>query len=381
MIKFVTIVAPKCSRFMPYLCPSSKAITYNRLLHHQPFQFANLNHNIRCLSNSEYINAAKSTALFESFSIHPISKRWYSEKVEPSVSESDEQEKRRQQQVRMTKYTLIGLGVIGVSLIGYFLSEWGPPRKDLWGRPIEDEFSKYPLIKQYVLRCWDTMTNYNEALKEPARELLLPGPLQSPYIQPPYTLVIESNGVLTHPDWTYKTGWRWKKRPFVEYLLQQCAPPLFEIVIFTTDSGPTAYPILDALDPSGCIMYKLFRDSTRYENGVRIKDLNCLNRDLSRVIHIDWDDKACQLNPRNCLTLKKWEGKDGDKSLFDLAQFLRAIASQEVEDVREVISHYQQFDDPLEAFKEKQRRLLLEEEQASDITSKVPSYLSAFKRK
>ena len=37
---------------------------------------------------------------------------------------------------------------------------------------------------------------------EPAREKLLPEPLQYPYIQPPYTLVMEMKGVLVHPNWT-----------------------------------------------------------------------------------------------------------------------------------------------------------------------------------
>lgn len=39
-------------------------------------------------------------------------------------------------------------------------------------------------------------------LKDPSREKLLPDPLQYPYAQPPYTLVLEMTGVLVHPDWT-----------------------------------------------------------------------------------------------------------------------------------------------------------------------------------
>ena len=33
------------------------------------------------------------------------------------------------------------------------------------------------------------------------------------------------------------TGWRFKKRPAVEYFLQQIGPPLFEIVIYTHEQG------------------------------------------------------------------------------------------------------------------------------------------------
>ena len=39
-------------------------------------------------------------------------------------------------------------------------------------------------------------------MKEPSTDKLLPDPLQYPYLQPPYTLVIEMTGLLVHPEWT-----------------------------------------------------------------------------------------------------------------------------------------------------------------------------------
>jgi len=33
------------------------------------------------------------------------------------------------------------------------------------------------------------------------------------------------------------TGWRFKKRPGLDYFLQQCGPPLFEVVIYTHEQG------------------------------------------------------------------------------------------------------------------------------------------------
>lgn len=74
-------------------------------------------------------------------------------------------------------------------------------------------------------------------IKDPSREKLLPDPLTEPYYQPPYTLVLEMTGVLVHPDWTYQTGWRFKKRPGVNLFLQQVGPPLFEVVIYTSEQG------------------------------------------------------------------------------------------------------------------------------------------------
>ncbi|KAH8027617.1 hypothetical protein HPB51_007167 [Rhipicephalus microplus] len=106
-------------------------------------------------------------------------------------------------------------------------------------------------------------------IKDPSRDKLLPDPLTEPYYQPPYTLVLEMTGVLVHPDWTYQTGWRFKKRPGVNHFLQQVGPPLFEVVIYTSEQGFTAYPILDTLDPQGYIMYRLFRDATRKRSSRR----------------------------------------------------------------------------------------------------------------
>lgn len=100
-------------------------------------------------------------------------------------------------------------------------------------------------------------------------------------------------------------------------------------------------------------MYRLFRDATHYMEGHHVKvslnfsqlffillflkcclifyifvylqDLACLNRDLSKVIFIDWNEKSFKLQPKNALKLKKWTGNDDDKTLYDLANLLRGI--------------------------------------------------------
>lgn len=106
---------------------------------------------------------------------------------------------------------------------------------------------------------------------------------------------------------------------------------------------------------------------------MRIKDLNRINRPLSKVIHIDFDEKTCQLNPNNCLILKKWDGAD-DKMLFDLTNFIKAIITQDVPDVRDVLSYYRQFEDPLEAFKERQRQLAESENQLKESVVKKSKF-------
>ncbi len=327
---------------------------------------------ILCLSNDQ-----NKSSLIKSYSTanQRIEDSTQSSQQTNTDSEQLEKEKQKQRQQKITKYTLLVMLCMFSGSAVYALWEWGKPSVDENGNVIEDRFSQLPIALQYVYRAWDTLTHYEQVLREPTRELLLPPPLQPPYFQPPYTLVLEMTGVLVHPEWTYRTGWRFKKRPFVDYFLQQCATSTnFEIVIYTYEQGFTAFPLIDSLDPNGFVMYRLFRDSTRYEDGVHLKDLNCLNRDLSKVIHIDWNKNACRLNPNNCLTLKKWDGDSTDRTLYDLALFLRAIANENVEDVRDVLQHYSQFDDPLEAFKENQRKLA---EREKELQLKKPPTLSS----
>ena len=44
---------------------------------------------------------------------------------------------------------------------------------------------------------------------EPSSKLLFPDPLQEPYYQPPYTLVLEMTNVLVHPEYDVKFHYCW----------------------------------------------------------------------------------------------------------------------------------------------------------------------------
>ncbi|XP_029637914.1 mitochondrial import inner membrane translocase subunit TIM50 isoform X2 [Octopus sinensis] len=255
------------------------------------------------------------------------------------------------------KLGLLLLGGWATLTTGVLISIWGAPAVDPEGNEFKDEFSDLWFVQAYLKRALKEFRQYKQMLKDPSREKLLPDPLQYPYAQPPYTLVLEMTGVLVHPDWTYGTGWRFKKRPGIDYLLKQVGPPLFEIVIYTSEQGYNADPIVNNLDPNGFIMYRLYRDATRYMEGHHVKDLSCLNRDLSKVIIVDWNEEATKLQSQNRFLLKRWTGDDNDRTLIDLANFLRTLSMSGIEDVRSVLQHYNQFDDPIERFRENQRLL------------------------
>uniref|UniRef100_A0A8P4GBP8 Mitochondrial import inner membrane translocase subunit TIM50 n=1 Tax=Dicentrarchus labrax TaxID=13489 RepID=A0A8P4GBP8_DICLA len=223
-------------------------------------------------------------------------------------------------------------------------------------------FGEHPPVVQQLKRTYKYFKDYRQMIIEPTSPKLLPDPLKEPYYQPPYTLVLELTDVLLHPEWSLSTGWRFKKRPGIDYLFQQLAP-LYEIVIFTAETGMTAYPLIDSIDPQGFVMYRLFRDATHYMEGHHVKDVSCLNRDTSKVIVVDCKREAFSLQPFNGMALKKWDGNSEDRTLYDLANFLKTIALSGVDDVRSVLENYALEDDPIEAFKRRQAQLAQEEEQ------------------
>ncbi|XP_014280128.1 mitochondrial import inner membrane translocase subunit TIM50-C [Halyomorpha halys] len=270
----------------------------------------------------------------------------------------NDDQKSRDDSWRKMKYSLIAMGTaIGIcgGTAAYTL---GRPKTDEEGNIVEDEFSKLPVVQQFFKRMFHEIEYYNKMIKEPSRDKLLPDPVKHPYFQPPYTLVLEMTDLLVHPEWTYQTGWRFKKRPGVDKFLEQVSAPNFEIVVYTAEQGLTVFPILDSLDPNGYIMYRLVRDATDFVDGHHVKNLDCLNRDLKKVIVVDWNSSSVKLHPTNAFLIPKWNGNDDDTTLVDLAAFLRTIAANEVEDVRDVLAYYREFENPIEAFRENQRRLL-----------------------
>ncbi|PAA57091.1 hypothetical protein BOX15_Mlig000836g3, partial [Macrostomum lignano] len=262
------------------------------------------------------------------------------------------------------KLSLVLFGAfVSVGAAGTLIS-FGQPEADESGRPVPDRFSDRPLPVAYLLRALANMRDFNRSIKDPISDKLLPDPAQPPYYQPPYTLVLEVTGILLHSEWSFRTGWRFKKRPGLDVFLQQVAP-YFEVVVYTKDTMMNLDPVLKQVDPDRQFLhYRLYRESTRYRDGVHLKDLSCLNRDLSKVIFVDWDAKACQLQPRNCLAMRRWRGDDRDLELIDLAAFLRMLLAERVDDVRGVLEFYSGFEDPMAEFRLRQQQLVESQEAA-----------------
>lgn len=262
---------------------------------------------------------------------------------------------------KMSKWQTYGIIFSGVGMCGLTLANailFSMPDRDEMGNDIEDEFSSLTFPSQHYNRLKNKIFTTKKAIEEPFSDKLLPDPLEPPYIVPKYTIVLELTGLLVHATWTHKYGWRFQKRPGLDMFMAQVGFPNFELVIWTVENAMTFFPIINGMDDQGqYIMYRLFKDATHYVEGHHVKDLDALNRDLGKVIVIDWDKNTTKAHPQNTLTLEKWKGDNSDRSLIGLAQLLHAIKDSDVDDVRDVLAYYGQFDDPIEAFRENQRKL------------------------
>ena len=127
-------------------------------------------------------------------------------------------------------------------------------------------------------------------------------------------------------------------------LVSQLGYPQFELVVYTKENALTFYPIIEGLDPGNQVcchaigimkrggtqrfsplqflMYKLFRDATKYIDGRHKKDLGAINRDLRKVILVDYDAESTTGHRENALVIKKWEGDNTDTTLIGLTQLL-----------------------------------------------------------
>ncbi|ORX83011.1 NIF-domain-containing protein [Basidiobolus meristosporus CBS 931.73] len=232
-------------------------------------------------------------------------------------------------------------GVFGY-LVLTFLYNTGRPYDSEDKNQKEDE----SLLAAYKRRAEERVNSTIQYFSEPAWEQLLPDPLPAPY-QRPYTLVINLDETLIHSTWDMEHGWRIAKRPGVDYFLAYLSQ-FYEIIVFTSQNSMNAMPILDKLDPYQYIMYRLYREATRYIDGDYVKDISRLNRDPSKVIIMDSNPKAYSLQPENAVAVKPWKGESGDNYLLSMIPFLESLVLMDIPDVRPVCQNYYGKDIPHE---------------------------------
>ena len=103
---------------------------------------------------------------------------------------------------------------------------------------------------------------------------------------------------------------------------------------------------MDALDKDQCAMHRLFRDACYYKKGIYLKDLSSLNRNVNKIILLDDDEAAAELNPRNLIRVKPYENpRDrNDNVLERITPFLVEVAREGYDNIPELLRDFQGMD-------------------------------------
>ena len=139
-----------------------------------------------------------------------------------------------------------------------------------------------------------------------------------------YTLVLDLDETLVHFFEDNNEAYvkvRMGAECFISILSQFC-----EIVIFTASTKFYADTVIDGLDCKDLIDHKLYREHTYDYNGINVKDLSKLGRDLNKVIIIDNIEENYMFQPNNGLNIIDFEGDENDNELhFILEDLLKVV--------------------------------------------------------
>jgi RNA polymerase II subunit A small phosphatase-like protein len=123
------------------------------------------------------------------------------------------------------------------------------------------------------------------------------------------------------------------KRPGVEEFLEHVGD-LFEVVIFTASLAEYAEPLVRILDTTNAVSSLLYRQHCTPLNGVYVKDMSLLGRDMKDIILVDNSPNSFLFQPENAYHIKNFFDDKTDRELIRLSNFLDRIA--EVDDVRPI---------------------------------------------
>jgi len=138
-------------------------------------------------------------------------------------------------------------------------------------------------------------------------------------------------------------------RPGVENFLKEMSE-YYELVVFTAGLQEYADWVLNEIDTSNYIKYRLFRQHAIRNKNSYIKDLSRIGRNLSKIIIIDNVADNFQLQPQNGILIRSWIDDSSDTALEELSPLLKGffyikrlrieIVNKGVSDVREALGKF-----------------------------------------
>jgi len=125
------------------------------------------------------------------------------------------------------------------------------------------------------------------------------------------------------------------KRPHLDEFLRHVGAK-FEVVVFTASLAKYADPLLDLLDVSKVVRWRLFREACQPFEGNYVKNLLCLGRELSKTIIVDNSPHSYIFQPENAVPISTFIDDMGDQDLLSLLECLDVLA--DCDDVRNGIA-------------------------------------------
>lgn len=127
------------------------------------------------------------------------------------------------------------------------------------------------------------------------------------------------------------------KRPFCEQFIARMSLH-YEVVMFTASLSKYADPLYSKLDHGKVSSALLFREHCTFHNGLFVKDMSRLGRNLEDVIIIDNSPTSFMFQPENALPSISWYDDKSDRELFEFMPILEKLAY--VNDVRDYMKHF-----------------------------------------
>jgi len=127
-------------------------------------------------------------------------------------------------------------------------------------------------------------------------------------------------------------------RPGAEKFLKEMSK-FYEIIVFTAGTKDYADWALSFIDKEGIVSYKLYREHAVQKNGIYVKDISRIGRDIKKVIIIDNVVENFQLQPENGIYIKPWENDSADNELSKLIPILKDIVELKVSDIRQALKN------------------------------------------
>ena len=131
------------------------------------------------------------------------------------------------------------------------------------------------------------------------------------------------------------------KRPGADQFLEEMAEH-YELMIYTASLQKYADPLLDWLDPQNLIAYRLFRQHCSFHEGIYVKNLDRIDRDLKDSIIIDNSPTSYLFHPECALPTESWYDDMDCTELYQFIPILKALSK--VDDVRPYLEKFIKID-------------------------------------